>query len=69
MIRSLEILVAGLVACALAAGAAAPLPAQAAPGDPKLAVIFPGPVQDADFNAVGYVGVQGMRRRGASSWS
>jgi len=43
---------------ALALIAVAFVPATAAPGDPRVAVIFPGPIQDADFNAVGYVGIQ-----------
>jgi basic membrane protein A and related proteins len=63
MIRWLETLGTVVVALALGVGAVALSPAQAAPGDPKLAVIFPGPVQDADFNAVGYMGVQEVRKQ------
>lgn len=61
MMRSLEALATLIVALALMLTAATMSPAGAAPGDPKLAVIFPGPVQDADFNAVGYVGIQEVK--------
>jgi basic membrane lipoprotein Med (substrate-binding protein (PBP1-ABC) superfamily) len=36
---------------------------QAAPGDTKVAMIFPGTVQDADFNSVGYVGLQEVKKQ------
>jgi basic membrane protein A len=50
----LTLVVVGLLAAGLAGG---PLeaPAQATK---KLAMIMPGPIQDADFNAVGYVAIQ-----------
>ena len=59
--RRLSVIILAAV-LTIAAAAAAPAAAAAAPGDPKVAVIFPGPVQDADFNAVGYVGVQELRK-------
>lgn len=58
--RTLHAVIAVLALTAFTAGT--PI-AQAAPGDPKVAVIFPGPVQDADFNAVGYVAVQEVRKQ------
>lgn len=38
-------------------------PPAAAPKDAKFAVILPGTVQDADFNAVGYIGMQEVKKQ------
>ncbi len=38
-------------------------PAWAAEGKPRLAMIFPGPVQDADFNTVGYLALMEVQRQ------
>jgi len=49
-----------LVLTGIAAGAPGP---QAAPGDTRVAMIFPGTVQDADFNTVGYVGLLEVKKQ------
>lgn len=38
-------------------------PTWAAEGKPRLAMIFPGPVQDADFNTVGYLALMEVQRQ------
>lgn len=57
-------LVLVLVASSLLIGwlAAEPAGAQAPAEKKKLAMILPGPIQDADFNAVGYVALQELAK-------
>lgn len=58
--RDIGIAIAVLV---LAVAAVSAPPAEAAPGDLKLAMIFPGPIQDADFNAMGHVGIMEAKKQ------
>jgi basic membrane protein A len=61
MLRSARRLLAVLMVGALAAGLAPALPAAAGPARPRLAMLMPGTIQDADFNFVGYQALQEVR--------
>ena len=50
-----------IVVCALVA--LSPLAAQNKPKQVKLAAIFPGSIQDADYNALGYVAMQTVEKK------
>lgn len=60
-VRLSRLLLALTVVGFVAAGLAAP-PSAEAQAKRKLAMILPGPIQDADFNAVGYVALQELAK-------
>lgn len=60
-VRLSRLLLALTVVGLVAAGLAAP-PSAEAQAKRKLAMILPGPIQDADFNAVGYVALQELAK-------
>jgi basic membrane protein A len=61
--RGTALRIATRVTALLLAIAAASVAPAAAQGDTKVAAIFPGTVQDADFNAVGYVALQEIKKQ------
>ncbi len=65
MRRYLAVAVALMGAVVLCAGGTVgwPPPARAAEGKPRLAMIFSGTVQDADFNTVGYLGLLEVQKQ------
>ncbi len=55
-----------LLALVAGCGGSATSPGPTPKSNLKVAMILPGPIQDADFNAVGYQALQDIKKRGAT---